>query len=105
MVLIMPTEGKVFEDFVKDYEDLVESWFYDVRGWSPGAVAKERDTWVRCQGVPIHAWNHQFFEKIVSCLGHFVSLDSSTMNGKRYDVAIILLKTTSWETINRVIKV
>lgn len=61
MVLIKPTEGEDFEGFVKEYEDLVETWFYDVRQWSPGIVVKEREAWVRCQGVPLHAWSQIFF--------------------------------------------
>lgn len=105
LVLIKPTEGEVFEDFVKDYEDLIETWFYDVRGWSPEMVAKEREAWIRCQGVPLHAWNSQFFEQIVGCLGSFISMDSGSMNGSSFDMARVMIRTSSWEVINRVIKV
>lgn len=34
-----------------------------------------------------------------------MSMDSNTMNLKRLDVARILIKTSSWEVVNRVIKV
>lgn len=61
MVLIKPTEGEDFDKFLKEYEDLITTWFYDVRGWSRITVPKERDTWVRCQGVPLHAWSSEFF--------------------------------------------
>lgn len=105
MVLIKPREGEDFLEFVKDYEDLVETWFYDIKPWSPGQVATEREAWIRCQGVPLHAWTWQFFEMIVTSFGRLVSLDSHTMNMKRLDVARVLVRTTSWEAINRVTKV
>lgn len=31
MVLIKLAEGEVFEEFVKDYKDLLETWFYNIR--------------------------------------------------------------------------
>lgn len=105
MVLIKPTEGEDFVEFVKDYESLVETWFYDLRQWSPDVVVKEREAWIRCQGVPLHAWSSHFFEKLVSSLGKFVSMDSNTMLGKRFDVARVLIRTTSREAVNRLIKV
>lgn len=105
LVLIKPTEGEEFEDFVKNYEDLLETWFYDIRGWSPELVAKEREVWVMCQGVPIQTWSCEFFEMVVSSLGRYISMDFSTINGKRFDVAKVLIKTTSWEPIIRMFKV
>lgn len=100
MILIKPREGEDFLEFVKDYEDLVETWFYDIKPWSPGQVATERETWIRCQGVLLHAWTWKFFEMIVTSFGRFVSLDSNTMNMKRLDMARVLVRTTSWEAIN-----
>lgn len=104
-MLIKLAEGEEFEEFVKEYEDFVSTWFYDIRGWTPGMVPKEREAWIRCQDVPIHARSNQFFEMIVGSLAHFMSLDYSTMHGKRFDVARVLLRTTSWETIHSIVKV
>lgn len=42
-VLIKPVEGENFESFLEEYNDMVSTWFHDVRQWSPGAVAKVRD--------------------------------------------------------------
>lgn len=64
MVLIKSAvEEENFEGFVKRYEDLVATWFYDIRQLSPGLVTKERDAWIRCQGVPLHAWSTEIFLK------------------------------------------
>lgn len=104
-MLIKPEEGDDFQYFVENYQDLLDTWFYDIRGWTPGLVATEREVWVRCQGVPLQAWCSEFFEMVVVGFGRFVSLDYRTMNGKRFDIARILLRTTSWETINQIVKV
>lgn len=105
LVLIKPVEGEDFVEFVKNYEDLVEMWFYDLRPWSPGDVAREREAWIRCEGLPIHAWSNHIFESLVACLGSFISTDTNTMEKKRLDVARVLIRTSSWEAVNRVIKV
>lgn len=57
MVLIKLAEGEDFLEVVKDYEDLLETWFDDIRQWSPSEVTREREAWIRCQGVPLHAWS------------------------------------------------
>lgn len=90
---------------MKEYKDLVETWFYDIKPWSPGDVACEREAWVRCQGVPLHGWSSQFLELLVIRLGRFVSLDTNTMNLKRLDMARVLIRTSSWEVINQLVKV
>lgn len=105
MVLIKPANGEVFEEFMKEYEDLMETWFYDVRQWSSALVVKERGAWLRCQGVPLHAWSDNFFEMIAISFGTFVSMDWSSMQKKRLDVARMLIRTSSWEVVNRLIKV
>lgn len=68
-------------------------------------MAKERNALVRCQGVPLHAWSNDFFEQIAGSFGKFVSTDFSAMTMKRLDVARVLIRTSSWEAINRTIKV
>lgn len=73
--------------------------------WTPGEVAKERYAWVRCLGVPLHAWNGYLFQKLVTCFGRFVTMDSSTMFKKRFDVARVMIQTSSSEVVNRILKV
>lgn len=105
MVLIKPIEGEDFVEFVKEYEDLVETWFYDIRPWAPGEVARERETWIRCQGIPLQGWSEQLFKLLVTSLGKFISVDWCTMQKKRFDIARVLIRTSSWEAINRIVKV
>lgn len=53
----------------------------------------------------LHAWTNSFCEMIVSSLGRYDSMDENTLDGKSYDMARILIRTTSWEFINRIVKV
>lgn len=38
-MLIKPEEGDDFQYFVENYQDLLDTWFYDIRGWTPSLVA------------------------------------------------------------------
>lgn len=53
----------------------------------------------------MHAWSNEFFEQIAGSFRRFVSTDFNTMNMKRLDVARMLIRTSSWEAINRIVKV
>lgn len=105
LVLIKVANGEDFSELVKEVEDLFENWFKDLRPWTPTEVEKEHYAWIRCQGVPLQVWNGEFFEKLVSSLGRYVSMDSTTMSKKRFDVARVMIQTSSLETITRIIKV
>lgn len=105
MVLIKPVEGVDFEGFIKDSDEVLETWFRDIRQWSQGEVAREREAWIRCQGVPIHGWSIKLFEMLAGSLGKFISVDESTLNNKSFDVGRFLIRTSSWEVVNRLVKI
>lgn len=105
LVLIQVEEGEDFLQLVKDYEDAFEKWFADLCLWSPPEVPKHCHVWVRCQGIPLHAWDMSFFKKFVTLFGLFVMLDDRTDNKSRLDLARILIQTSSLEVINCLIKV
>lgn len=105
LVLIKPTEGEDLEQFIKEYEELLESWFHDIRHWSPREVVREREAWICCQGVPLHGCSIKLFEMLAGSLEKLDSVDESTMNNKRFDVARFLIRTSSWEVANRLVKI
>lgn len=104
-VLIQTMEGEDFEELAKDAESMLKDWFIDITKWSPQEVAKQRYTWIRCQGVPLHAWKGDFFEYVVSGIGRYVSMDTMTASKRRLDIARVLIQTSSWETVNSVVKI
>lgn len=102
LVLITVEEGEDFHELVKDVNGLFETWFCDVRPWSQKEIAKEWYAWIRCQGVPLHVG---FFEKVVAGLGRYVTMDSTTMAKKRFDMAKVMVQTTSLEPVSKLVKV
>jgi len=56
---------------------------------------------VRIYGVPLHAWNIDFFKLCVFDCGRLLKIDDITMDRDRCDYARILLSTSSLEIINR----
>jgi hypothetical protein len=40
------------------------TWFDRFEVWSPEGVSSHRVTWLRCYGVPLHAWGEALFRTI-----------------------------------------
>ncbi|GKU90664.1 hypothetical protein SLEP1_g4631 [Rubroshorea leprosula] len=64
-------------------------------------VARERFAWIRCLGLPPHAWKMDFFQSLGNLWGTFVSVDDSTSKKKCLDVARFLLSTPVMESISK----
>lgn len=77
-------EGEM-EALIDEAQDWLATWFSDMRKWSPSEVDSERLTWVRCYGMPVHAWNKSFFKCVVFGTGEFVALDEDTEKRKALD--------------------
>jgi hypothetical protein len=68
--------------------------------WRKDMLIRERGAWVRIYGVPLHAWNYDFFKLCVMDCGRLLKIDDITMDRDRFDYARILLSTSSLEIIN-----
>lgn len=67
-----------------------EQWFDEIKEWTLEAVDNERLAWLRCYGVPCHAWSSDFFKFIMSLVGCYMCSDKEMMNQTKMDVARIL---------------
>ncbi|XP_027362640.1 uncharacterized protein LOC113870247 [Abrus precatorius] len=105
IVLVESDAGVDLVDTVSLNKLWWEKWFYDLREWHPSMVAVRRVTWVRCYGVPLHAWGELFFRKLVSSLGDFIQIDQVTAERRRLDYGRIQLGTTIAELIKQNITV
>lgn len=94
-----------FAEYIEDAREWLYQWFKWIRPWKPSDIDPERTTWLRCYGVPVHAWNLAFFSKLASQVGEFVCVDDNTERKRSLDVARILARTQVPETINRVTEV
>ncbi|GAU34888.1 hypothetical protein TSUD_144190 [Trifolium subterraneum] len=73
--------------------------------WGKVVHPYQRGTWVRLYGIPIHAWNVNFFKLCVFDCGRFLRADSCSTDRDRLDFARVLISTSGLEIINRVEKV
>ncbi|GKV29665.1 hypothetical protein SLEP1_g38570 [Rubroshorea leprosula] len=101
LVLLQCADREELEDLVANVGDWLGQWFDEVRPWSPSMVATERFTWIKCQGVPLHAWGPEFSHDLSMLWGKFISLDDSTSNKKRFDVRRVLISTPYMEMISK----
>lgn len=97
-------EGEI-PALINDASEWLLNWFDEIRPWSPREIDNERLVWVRCYGVPAHAWSIKFFSFIVSTIGEFVDVDDNTRNRESMDMARILFKTRVHDLVCSITKV
>jgi len=68
--------------------------------WNKDILVRERGAWVRIYGVPLHAWNYDFFKLCVYDCGRLMRVDDITLDRDRFDYARVLVSTSSLEPIN-----
>jgi len=62
-------------------------------------VFRERGAWVRIYGVPLHAWNYDFFKLCVYDCGRLLRIDDISLDRDRFDYARVLVSTSSLDII------
>ncbi|MCH81579.1 RNA recognition motif [Trifolium medium] len=89
----------LWSDKVGEVKEMVEavgwwcSLFDKVVPWSPDLIINERVTWIRCYGVPLHAWGNDLFRSIAFKSGRFIGVDEKTKHMLRCDVASLKIVT------------
>lgn len=79
--------------------------FKEIRAWKHDDVDLERVTWIKCFGVPCHAWTTIFFEEISKTVGHYICSDDSTSRLDFLDVASFMIRTRCVIVINEALVV
>lgn len=67
----------------KKYDKEVTDLFVSLGRWIPNNTGFHRDVWLRCFGVPLHAWDSTTFAKIGGCFGKLVEISKDTLE-KRF---------------------
>ena len=93
------------DGFLQDGGVWLGNWFSNVQAWKPEDVSRSRFVWLRCEGVPLHAWNPNFFKLLGNFWGTFISLDANTSKKIRFDVGRVLCLTQEPEAIVRTVHV
>lgn len=105
LVLLEAEDDEAIPNLINDAKDWVGDWLDEIRSWCPREIDNERVVWLRCFGVPVHAWNDNFFSYLVSGIGSFVCVDDITARKECLDVARILVKTKVHDLVSRIVKV
>ncbi|GAU46774.1 hypothetical protein TSUD_402850 [Trifolium subterraneum] len=74
----------------KDFFNLVFSIW---ARWDKEIVPVRRGAWVRLYGIPVHAWNEEFFKLCILDCGSYLRADSHTVDKIWFDYARILIAT------------
>ncbi|GKV48002.1 hypothetical protein SLEP1_g54845 [Rubroshorea leprosula] len=101
-------EGHDYEDLkelVENGRDWLGHWLEEIKPWSPTMVATERFTWIKCLGLPLHAWKPKYFQSFGNLWGTFVSVDDSTSKKNPLDVARFLISTPIMEPISKCLSI
>jgi len=75
--------------------DIFKSFFTSIHAWNNQCVKFERGVWVRLYGVPLQAWNANFFRLCAFDIGRIMWLDTCMVDRDCLDYARILLATPS----------
>jgi len=80
--------------------DFFNKFFSPPVRWTKDTTVRERGAWVRIFGVPLHAWNFDFFKLCVYDCGRLLKVDDITLDRDRFDYARVLVLTSSLNLIN-----
>jgi hypothetical protein len=100
-VLLNCTGWEVFSKVLKGALDFFGMLFCNFQNWSESLVRYERGAWLRVYGIPVHAWNDNFFRLCVSGFGRFLYVDKCTADKARLDFARVLVVTPEVEILNK----
>ncbi|GAU38018.1 hypothetical protein TSUD_395770 [Trifolium subterraneum] len=83
-------------DGAKEFFDLL---FSNRVRWNNEVESAQRGAWVRIYGIPLHAWNENFFKLCVLDCGRYLRADNCSLEKVRLDYARILIATSALEAV------
>ncbi|MCI16261.1 sulfate transporter, partial [Trifolium medium] len=101
-VFVRSSEGVDALPIVKGAKEFFSLIFSNWVRWGEDVTPYRRGAWVRLYGVPLHAWNVDFFKLCVFECGSFLRADSCSADRDRLDFARVLIATPDLEIIKRV---
>ncbi|GAU49741.1 hypothetical protein TSUD_43280 [Trifolium subterraneum] len=96
------------EGEVRDVVKTVGWWctYFDrFEEWSPETISNQRAVWLKCYGVPLHAWGNALFRSLAFKFGSFIEVDDATKSMNRGDYARIRIATKKLSLIDSTMNV
>jgi hypothetical protein len=103
-ILVRSAEGSDVMTILGNAKDFFSLCFSNWVRWEKAVIPYQRGAWVRIYGIPLHAWNENFFKLCTLDCGRFLRPDSLTVTKEKLDFARVLLATSALEVIKRVEK-
>ncbi|CAJ2645133.1 unnamed protein product [Trifolium pratense] len=104
-VFVRSSEGVDVLPIVKGAKEFFSLVFSNWVRWGEAVMPYRRGVWVRLYGIPLHAWNVDFFKLCVFDCGSFLRADSCSADSDRLDFARVLIATPDLEIIKKVVTV
>jgi hypothetical protein len=104
-VFLRRAEGGDAMSLVADAADFFKHIFSNWIRWVDDKRFYHRGAWVRLYGVPLSAWNVDFFKLCVFECGRFIRADSCSAEKDRLDFARVLIATSDLAIVSRVERV
>jgi len=84
---------------LSEASDFFNNFFSKPVTWNKDTLVHERGAWVRIYGVPLHAWNYDFFKLCVYDCGRLLRIDDIALDRDQFDYARVLVSTSSLDII------
>ncbi|KAJ4845014.1 hypothetical protein Tsubulata_037832 [Turnera subulata] len=94
-ILAVPLEiGEIVKNFrSKGFQNITDT-FKSLRAWQPGDYPNNRRCWIQVNGVPVQAWNQEFFHSMAMRFGRMIKLAEVTEKRIILDYAYMQVLTT-----------
>ncbi|KAJ4837566.1 hypothetical protein Tsubulata_038144 [Turnera subulata] len=100
--LIRFCSTKAMHMLLSNKPEVVEHLFCEFREWKSDDAACNHLCWVLIKGTPPYAWSEDFFKLISMKMGVMVDWSSESRSKVRFDVAEVLILTSSMRFIDYV---
>jgi hypothetical protein len=104
-VFLRQAEGGDVRSIVAGAVDFFRHIFSNWIPWDDDGRAYQRGAWIRLYGVPLSAWNVDFFKLCVFECGRFIRADSCSAEKDRLDFARVLIATSDLAIVSKVERV
>jgi len=99
-VFIHSLSGADIVNIVNEARHFFDLIFSNLVGWNNVVIPFQRGAWIRLYGIPLHAWNENFFKLCVIERGRYLRTDKCSLNRERFDYARVLIATSSLDVLN-----
>jgi hypothetical protein len=101
-VLVRSQDGTDVLSILDGAKDFFSLCFSHWVRWEMAKIPFQQGAWVRLYGIPLHAWNDNFFKLCVMDCGRFLRKDGYTAAKDRLDFARVLIATSAMAVIKKV---